>query len=208
MVSTRKGETYSNTIILLSAGKSRKRSLPINLVNNLLDDQIKTINIFDYKADIINVIGYRASNVLETVFHCRQIENIAFETTGPAESLRLALNASKVSHLFIINGDVNFNTKALRALESNNINIPLSGTEISTKRGISSENGKLLHLSFGLPNTWGEALYIPAPYYYWFKKEMQKINKNFTLADIINFINLHTPVDVTSSPKAEFNEIK
>lgn len=197
-----------NSFILLAAGSGRKKSSPANLLSSgsLIYNQCKIIHNFDPEAEIINVIGFKSNLINDLDLPCRNVENVLFETTNVAESLRLAVNNAKKSNLYILHGDIDFNLDALKLDDPDLITVPVSPVIDVKKPGVLSEGSTLLNISYGIKPTWGQMFYIPAGLFDRFRLLINKTNKNFSLMDIINLVNLDYQIAIYQNNKAVYRE--
>lgn len=192
-----KSSSSSDTFIILGAGVGRRmrnygcKSLLKYKEKKILDHQIDNIKSFSKNADIIFVGGFEIEKVIKGNHDCRIIENQLFESTNSVESLRLGINASKISNLFIIHGDIVFTPSALN-IPNRNMAFLAKGCEESIdkdKVGISHQEDKVLHLSYGLEDKWSQIVYIPYNHFISVKHQANKTSKKLTTYEFINLLN-------------------
>jgi choline kinase len=158
------------TFIILTAGVGRrfksignKGLLPAG-DTFLLDHQINIIkNKFPHFFDIIVVLGFEADKVSRGLNKdIRTVENELFETTNVSRSLSLGLKAAKSDNIFVIYGDIFFNSEAF-----NNFNSLHSGVAVdkfnrieNDKVGVIVESDCIANLAYGLPEKWGQINFV------------------------------------------------
>jgi hypothetical protein len=157
-----------STYILLSAGAGRSmqtkgaKSLLVYDGLTVLDHQIKTIQKFDKKADIVIVTGIGHDRIVKHIskreYDVRTLLNYNYKLTSQTESLRLALNAVRQDSVHIIHGDVIFNEACLSSSSKSSVVLSLSDDKKSV--GVAYVDGLVTHLSYGLPEKWGQIAYI------------------------------------------------
>lgn len=160
------------TVILLSAmpgkrmkGRGNKSLLQIDDNTNVIEKQVKTIYRMYNDADIIVSVGFQDNkirNYIRWVHPVRLAYNPLYETKGVVYSIALAMNATVPGNLLIIHGDIVFNAFALSGLTST----PFSKILIDKKGenpddvGLVSCDNKVTNMSYGLPDKWGQMVYI------------------------------------------------
>jgi choline kinase len=153
---------------LLSAGAGRsmqtrgaKALLDYNGLT-VLDHQVKTIQKFDKRADILVVAGVGHDRIIKHVgkkgYDIRVLLNYNYKLTSQTESLRLAINAIRHDSMYIIHGDMIFNEASLCC--SNRSSLVLSSNDDKKSVGVAYSDGSVIHLSYGLPEKWGQIAYI------------------------------------------------
>lgn len=156
------------TTIILGAGMSSRmksyepRSL-IKLKNGLLiEHQVKTLRE-KYDGDIILVTGYKTSKVTKKTknLDVKIVENTNYQETGSFESLRLGLKATNADTIFVCHGDLYFDVETLDNIHNESFIVKDTYGQIPSREvGFIEHNGYVTNLSYGLPNKWGQMLYL------------------------------------------------
>lgn len=149
------------TAVILCAGKGRRTSsigsksmVKVN-ETNLINHQISVLrekfpNIFD----IIVVLGFDADKIFRVLPPgVRVVENESFETTNISRSIALGLKASKSENIFVIYGDILFDSGAFDNFTQNScVAIDTFGRIDGSKIGVTVENHRVVNLAYGLEN--------------------------------------------------------
>lgn len=208
----------SITFIILSAGQPKTRSklpAPLSLINKttLIDSQTNTINKMYNFADIVLCTGYKSKDVTSYVHQSnlkiRLVENPNHKETSSVESLRLAINASSKSGLFIIHGDRYFNKNSIEINSDKLFTLPIN-CKIKDKIGILYQDYLLNNLSYGVSNVsnaWSEMLYIPMEYFEEVRNLVNKSKTNIGLYELVNKINEKNRFYVVENDKAKVKNI-
>jgi bifunctional N-acetylglucosamine-1-phosphate-uridyltransferase/glucosamine-1-phosphate-acetyltransferase GlmU-like protein len=127
----------------------------------VLDHQVRTIQKFDKKADILVVTGVGHDKIVKHVskkeYDIRILLNHNYKLTSQTESLRLAINAIRQDSMYIIHGDIIFNEQCLCCSKSS---VVLCENDDKRSIGVAYVSGLATHLSYGLPEKWGQIAYI------------------------------------------------
>lgn len=203
--------------ILLSAGIGRgmmtkgSKSLLLYDGTEVLDYQISTIRKFDKNADIYVVIGFYSEKltkyVLSKNLNVRLIYNPNYKITSQTESLRLALNAVITGPYYIIHGDMIFNTDAL-IVKKTQCSVVISHSDQNVKTvGVCHSNGKLLNLSYGIGDSWGQIAYINKQNFSASKEILNSLKSNKQTYEYINILSSKIEFSVNNSSKIRIVEI-
>jgi choline kinase len=203
----------------LSAGQPKTRSklpAPLSLVNKttLIDSQTNTINKMYNFADIVLCTGYKSKDVTSYVHQSnlkiRLVENHNHKETSSVESLRLAINASSESNLFIIHGDRYFNKYSIDRINSSKLFTFEMNCKIKDKIGILHQNYLLNNLSYGVSNVsnaWSEMFYIPINYFEEVRSLVNYSKTNIGLYELVNIINKKYKFHIVQNDKAKVKNI-
>ena len=134
----------------------------------LIDLQIEAIKSKFKTYELILCTGFDAENLYKYIRYyykkenIRMVENQLFNTTNSCESLRLCLNNTRNSKIFILNGNLMFNNNIFDnlTLDNNFIMIeksPMENLEIGAN---INENNLVEYMSFGATNIWSEILFL------------------------------------------------
>lgn len=177
----------------------------------VIDHQIKTILDFDKLADICFVLGFESDRIQNYIsskgYNVRTVINHNFGVTSQVDSLRLGINSCLVNDTFIIHGDMLFNKEALETCSGSHSGVLKASNPDKTKIGIASQNGELLTLSYGLPETWSQILYLTKKDFAATKSIINSFRKNKLTYEFINMINKNTPLKTFSSKRVQTKEI-
>lgn len=184
----------SDTFIILSAGIGRRmkgcepKSLLVYEGKRIIDHQLPLIKKQSLKADVIVVGGFKFNSLLSLT--CRLVENINYESTNACESLRLGINASIPSNLYIIHGDIIFNKFTISIPDDKTpyIVIDRDGHMDAKEVGVSHQDGKVLNMSYGLKDKWCQIAYIPRKHFELVRAKINTINKNTSTYEFINLL--------------------
>lgn len=203
--------------ILLSAGIGRgmmtkgSKSLLTYDGTEVLNHQISTIRKFDAKADIYVVIGFYSEKVTKYVLsnnlNVRLIYNPNYKITSQTESLRLAINAIVSGPYYIIHGDIVFNTEALKVKRNKSSIIVAKYDENIKAVGICHTSGKLLNLSYGVGDCWGQIAYISKENFAISKTILNSLKSNKQTYEFINLLLNKMDFFVNSGDKIKTIEI-
>jgi choline kinase len=184
--------------ILLSAGIGRgmmtkgSKSLLTYDGTEVLNHQILTIRKFDAKADIYVVIGFYAEKVTKYVLsnnlNVRLIYNPNYKITSQTESLRLAINAIVAGPYYIIHGDIIFNMEALKVKKNKSSVISAKYDQNIKAVGICHSGGKLLNLSYGIGDCWGQIAYISKDNFALSKNILNSLKSNKQTYEYLNLL--------------------
>ena len=185
-----------STYILLSAGAGRsmqtrgaKALLEYNGLT-VLDHQVKTIQKFDKKADILVVTGVGHEKIVKHIskreYDIRVLFNYNYKLTSQTESLRLAINAIRHDAFYIIHGDMIFNEASLCC--SNRSSLVLSSNDDKKSVGVAYSDGMVIHLSYGLPEKWGQVAYICKKDFQIAKRTINSFRNNKMTFEYINML--------------------
>lgn len=191
-----KDVTTHETFIILGAGTGRRmrnygsKSLLRYKSKKVIEHQTSCIRSYSKSSDIIFVTGFESDKIVKESPDCRLIENQLFETTNTVESIRLAVNASLLSNIYLIHGDIIFSRTAISIPDRTKafIGMNSNGKINPGKVGISHQDNKLLSLSYGLTDKWSQITYIPAQYFSTLKSQVNKASKNLSTYELINIL--------------------
>ena len=183
-----------NTFVILAAGAGRRMACygPKCLLEykneTILDNQIKVIRLFDLNADIIVVTGFCANKVVNKMDHrVRLVENVRYEETNSIESIRLAINASIPSNLYLIHGDMIFSQASFCPDKSSPWIFVDDASRIGKGEvGVVVNKDNVSNLSYGLKEKWGQISYIPFEFFDLAKTVASQMNKNSSTFEFLN----------------------
>ncbi len=164
-----KRTTDHTSVALLSAGRGRKiksyepRSLLKIKSKPLIEHQLSTIhNYFKDEVETITVVGCYANKVIKKVKNeTRIVENQMYEETNSSESLRLAFNNSSGQSFMFIHGDILFNENSIDVDYSTSFVImDTEGLIKEHEVGLTSIEGNLSIMSYGLPVKWAQIAFF------------------------------------------------
>ena len=189
-------------IILLSAGMSNRmkskgsRSLiEINEEETLVNYQIRILerNFTNIQKQIILVGGHDADKVFNRVSDkIIKVENELFETTNMVRSLNIALRVCLYDRIFIIPGDLVFNSQIFEQEFADKSIVLLEKTDKVNEDTIGctiNQKGKLELLMYNLQNTWQGITYLTGKELSFARHYCSKpTNKNKNLMECVNYI--------------------
>lgn len=104
--------------------------LPMPGGNSILQNNINTILTTFKHTEIILTVGFEADKVIKKIERqVRLVENQLYQTTGPAEELRLAINNSVYNNMLVISSDIIFDEKAVKGMTANNSSVLIDDQE-------------------------------------------------------------------------------
>lgn len=210
-----KDSSEYTVLILASVPGERMRTAPgIGLfpVDNtyLLDLQYKAIREVFPKGDVILISGASIGQIIE---RCpkglRILENQNFLGSGETEELRLGLNACVTESVILLCGNVCTDTTALAQIKTRHSSILIDSNNFCEKEiGVTHNNSKAEHLSFGIPDKWCGLLHITG-------HELTQIRKfanirtksDAFLFDAINFSLSHDGLIYTVNNKGSVRRV-
>jgi hypothetical protein len=150
------------TVIILGANVTPRRKgfgakslFPIGQQWNIIETQIDSIKNAYPKADIILVTGFQSQQVINKKYPIRIVENVNFEETSEAEQLRIALNATIGNKVFIVGGDLVFDSVSIKSVASHGSNVLFSNKpKEDVCLGIVHHNNILENVIYDMPNEW------------------------------------------------------
>lgn len=156
------------TSIILGAGMSSRmksyepRSL-IKLKDGLLiEHQAKALRT-KYEGDIILVSGFKTNKVIKKTrnLNIKVVENQQYQENNSFESLRLGLEKTNANAVFICHGDLYFDVDVLDNIHDESFIVKDTYGQIPAREvGFIEHDGYVASLSYGLPNRWGQMLYV------------------------------------------------
>jgi len=163
---TRKVKDIS--IILLSAGiedRAKGQGTPClfdvgSVV--MLDYQIDTLNKIFAKCEIIPVIGFQSSKIINRIHNkIGVVENQLYSETNCVESLRLGVNSTVSDNILIIHGNTIFNQGVFvdHSFSKPFVLYDEDGVMKEDNVGLISNNGVLNNMYYGLDKKWCNILY-------------------------------------------------
>ena len=158
------------TILIPAAGLGRrmksygpKALIELNEGQTVLSRQLTLLREVHPAAEVVVVVGFEADRMCRHIPPgVRVVENEFYRESNVARSLHMGLRACNTDRLLIVYGDLVFNKRALHwhldgsAVLADSRPIPERASEV----GLSTQDGRLLHLSFGLPQRWGQCVYL------------------------------------------------
>jgi hypothetical protein len=211
-------ETY--TFIILSAGKSKVKEYkssvalyPISKHNKLIDVQVNTIKKVYNNFEVVLVMGMESEKIIS---HCslyknmRLVENTNYRKTSVLDSLKMAINCTLKSNVFIIYGDKVFNQEAITCSKNKPCVYINQHSKKNCNLGVSYDKNKFINMCYGLPSSWAEIVYIPSSSYYLVKEVVNnaKQDKIFTFEKFINEVSKKIPMYIQDSKNIKITPIK
>jgi hypothetical protein len=144
----------------------------ISLINikdkKLIDLQIEAIQKKFNKYEIVICTGFDSCNVSKYIKqkyknqNIRIVENQLFNETNSCESLRLSLNNIVNTKIFIIDGNLLFNSNIFRSVDLNRDFLFIENNpSINLEVGVNiNETNIIEHFSYGTPKIWSEIIYF------------------------------------------------
>jgi choline kinase len=165
-----------NTFIILSAGAGRRmacygpKSILRHADKTIIQHQTEIIRHYDPKADIILVVGFQSFKIIDKVSDIRIIENINYDQNTQIESMRLAVNASIISNLFVIHGDIIFSKAMIDfGVEYNRILVDKCGRIGESEIGVVIDDDVIVNMAYGLDTKWGQIFYLRSEHFSMFR---------------------------------------
>lgn len=206
-----------NTFILLNAGCGRRTKNYGNkcLMNyqgkRIIDSQMDSIyKVYGNKADVINVTGYLSDKVISRTENIRSVENVIYESTNVAESMRIGLNASLEGNVFFIHGDIVFSPSFIKPMDYSKISVPIDSKDRINKDevGVVVAKEKVRNFSYGLPDKWCQIVFFPNHFFYELRSILSLIDKDMTTFEVLNhLLNKGAEIVPFESPRGNIKEI-
>jgi CTP:phosphocholine cytidylyltransferase-like protein len=175
----------------------------------LIDSQINVIKRFDKEARIYYVVGFQKKKILEHVFQkrydCSILVNELYKTSGQSESLRIGLNAAFKQDTYIIHGDIGFNQHALNVNKTPTVTI--SNCKNDSGVGVLHDGERMLNMSFGLDDQWGQIFFLPAEEFMVAKQEINKMRVNRLTYEFVNMLSERMTFSVNKSSRISIKEL-
>jgi hypothetical protein len=154
----------SANFIILNAGESFKKEVPIATMKlsngeSIIDRQMRIISAKFPNAKFYHVLGQSAERALKHLGNVDYVINEDYLSTGTLVSTQSALEAFNVTSAYVVHGNIVFN-------ETPFTNAPKTTTVFTCEKfdkaqlGVSSSNGKMTRMMWGLNPTWGEICYL------------------------------------------------
>lgn len=202
------------TYLLLSAGigrsmktKGAKSLLEYDGVS-VLQHQIRTIRSVDDKADVCVVVGFQYNKVVKAALDesVRIVYNHEYESTGQSESIKIGLNSTNKTDIFIIHGDVVFNTAAIKKTKLSHV--VLENSADKRKVGLCHNSLTLVGMSYGVENKWGQIAYFNSKDFIILKELSNSCKSNMSTYELINEMIARTKIVVRQSEDIKIVEIE
>lgn len=175
----------------------------------LIDHQIKTIEKFDRDARIHIVLGFKANQVIDHInkkkYDCSVVVNTLYDLSGQSESLKIGLMSCFRNDTYILHGDIAFNKAAL---EVDGPTIPVSHEKDYLSVGITHQDGKVLNLSYGIKEKWGQMFFITKEHLDFVKTSVSNLKQNRQTYEFINKIMEKIPFKIHNSKQIKIEELK
>ena len=212
-----KKKHYRNTFILLNAGAGRRTKNYGNKClipydgERIIDSQINSIiKAYSNTCDIINVTGFMSDKLIKNTTDLRSIENVRYESTNVAESMRLGMNASLEGNVFFIHGDVVFSPSFIKPPDENSVYIPIDtkGKIDKDEIGVICYKNSIKNFSYGLNIKWCQIVFFPGSMFYDIRNILSSIDKTLTTFEVLNHL-IKKGVDIKyfESPRGKIKEI-
>lgn len=212
-----KEKNHRNTFILLNAGSGRRTKNYGNKClmsydgQRIIDSQIDSITkAYSNKVDIINVTGYLSDKLINQTEEIRSVENIRYQSTNVAESMRVGLNASLKGNVFFIHGDIVFSPSFIKPVDYNSISIPIDNKDRIDKDevGVVCSKERIKHFSYGLKEKWCQIVFFPDSFFYSLRSVLSSIDKGLTSFEVLNhLIEKGAEIKYFESPRGKIKEI-
>jgi len=163
--------------------------------DKLIDSQIKIIDHFFSKYEIILCLGFDAESTIKYIRqkyshnnNIRIIENQLFEKYNSCESLRLSLNNTVNDKIFVIDGGILLNKQCFKNMSLDNNYLFSQSISDGLDIGFNiNENKKIEYISYGGSSVWSEILYINGKDIEFLKRVLSTGNfKNKFIFEVIN----------------------
>ncbi len=156
------------SVAILAAGCGSKiksyepRSLLKIKSKPLIEHQLTTIKNHFKEVETITVVGCQANRVIKKIKNStRIVENQMYKETNSSESLRLAFNNASCENFMFVHGDILFNEECIDVDYSKSFVIIDTEKYIKDHEiGITSVNGNLSIMSYGLSTKWAQMAYF------------------------------------------------
>lgn len=210
---------YKNrhTFILLNAGVGRRSKYHghkcLFTVNNktVIDSQIDVIKrTYGSSAEIIVVSGYKSEKLIKELTGVRIVENLNYEKFHLSESIRVGINASLKSNVYLVHGDILFSSSFISPPDQNNIYVPVEnqGKFEKDSVGVITVGKNIKNFSYGLTTKWCQIVCIPAEIFDVFRKTINTLDKNLSSFEVLNaIIKRGEPIKFFESTKGKIKEI-
>lgn len=182
VVPTRRGRKTGSDITAIVTSSSveyRRRSLGPKilftspdgypLINTILESIVLRFN----GADIIFTVGFQADKIIKNrPYHGRIVENQLYETTNSIEECRLAINNSIGESVFIISGDMYFESFLLDVIDTkeSSVIIDKNSRMPEDEVGVTEVKGDVTAFAYGLPTKWCNIVYLKGKEFELFSK--------------------------------------
>jgi|688.fasta_scaffold344974_3 bifunctional N-acetylglucosamine-1-phosphate-uridyltransferase/glucosamine-1-phosphate-acetyltransferase GlmU-like protein len=200
--------------LLLSAGigRSMKTKGAKSLLEydgiSVLQHQIRTIRSSDDKADICIVVGFQCNKVVKAALQesVRIVYNHKYESTGQSESIKIGLNSTNKTDIFVIHGDVVFNSAAIKKTKISHV--VLENSTDKRKVGLCHNSLSLVGMSYGIDNKWGQIAYFNSKDFSTLKDLANTCKSNMSTYELINEMITKTKIVVRQSDDIKIVEIE
>lgn len=216
------GVEPKTTVIILAAGRNETRGehcckslINVSKHQKAIDHQIKNINEIFNSPDIIVVTGFDKESLNSYIFkkypQVRIIENDKYQETTSVESLRLGLNGSVLSNVCMINGNIKFNKQAISFTPKQDASylVVNPSTNKHKKLGVLHQDNKVIRISYGISDQWGEIMYVPQKFFINLKFSIQKYKFYHSLFHVINDLieNDNINFEAYIDPKIKISQV-
>ena len=167
-ISTPKKQKY--TIIIPSAGQGQRMKSygPKSLIKingkTILEHQLERIQSTFIQHEIILVTGFEAERFARHTKgkKIKVIHNKHYEDTNVVHSIGLGLIAAKTKNVLVLYGDLVFNKEAitLPLWKESLISIDPSNYMKKDEVGCIVQQNLLVNMMYGLPNKWGQMMFL------------------------------------------------
>lgn len=173
------------SFIIPAAGQgSRMKSYGIKSLiklngETLIERQLRQISHGFSNCEIIVVTGFESNRLVRRLpSYVKTIENKFFLQTNVAYSIGLGLTIAKTDNIVIMYGDLVFNQETLIAPfhQESTLLIDSYGLMKNDEVGCILEKNMVRNMMYGLPNKWGQIIFITGHELRLFKEQM--VNKN------------------------------
>jgi CTP:phosphocholine cytidylyltransferase-like protein len=165
----------------------------------LIDHQISIIKSIFNHVEIILCLGFESEHTIKYLLHSKNkhnvkiIENQLFDRYYSCESLRLALNITNNSNIFVLDGSLLIHKDIFKSLsfEHNLLFSQPQNDDFEISFNIN-EDKVIEHISYGATIPWSEILFINAEYINELKRILSTGNfKNKFIFEAINELIKH-----------------
>jgi hypothetical protein len=156
------------------------------------------------------VTGYKSEKLIKNISGVRIVENLNYENLYIAESIRLGINASLKSNIYLIHGDILFSSSFISPPDQDEIYIPVEkqGKFKKDSVGVILSGDQVKNLSYGLPIKWCQVVCIPSEKYDMFRGVINGVNGVLSSFEVLNhLIGKKINIKYFQSPKGKIKEI-
>lgn len=154
-----------------------KAAISISKQDTVLTRQIKILNTFFPKANIIVVCGFQKEKIYELLDdNIKCVENKKYKESNICLSIKIGLNFLKNKKLLIINGDLVFSDEIFINMPKNYswAAIDTNLNQRSSEVGVNIVDNVITNFCYGLTPKWGHIVYLTGNELNMFKQIISK----------------------------------